>query len=174
MSADLREAECISHLTHAGTPMMQLKALWSGKGFGRKTGSKAIAHNAVRRHAVSAIVEGLDEIEQAAREQRLLARVDAEMARGLARRDALVAELSVAHAAVLTFSPTGADVSGLINAASRVSSLARQLGNVAHWLSDIQQHREVVLGVRSESACGYGRDAYGIPRVEDYDWYDPW
>lgn len=154
--------------------MMQLKALWSGKGFGRKTGSKAIAHNAVRRHAVSVIVEGLDEIEQGAREQRLLSRVDAEMARGLARRDALVVELSVAHAAVLTYSPTGADVSGLINAASRVSALARQLGNIAHWLSDIQQYREVVLGVRAQTDGGYACDAHGIPRVENYDWYDHW
>lgn len=155
--------------------MMQLKALWSGKGFGRKTGSKAIAHNAVRRHGVSAIGEGLDEIVQAERELRLLAHVDAEMARGLSRRDALVAELTAAHAAVLACSPVGTDVSALVNATSRVASIARQLAQVAEWLVDIQQYREVVVGVRSE---GYryhpSARANGVPRVEQYQWHYDW
>lgn len=158
--------------------MMQLKALWSGKGFGRKTGSKAIAHNAVRRHGVSAIGEGLDEIVQAERELRLLVQVDAEMARGLLRRDALVAELSAAHAAVLVCSPVGTDVSALVNATSRVASIARQLAQVAEWLVDIQQYRDVVVGVRSEGHryhhSPYARGACGVPRVEQYQWHYDW
>lgn len=153
---------------------MQLKALWSGRIGGKKATSKAVAHNAVRRHGVSMIGEGMAEIAEASCEQHKLARIDAEMAAGLALRVKLVAELSQAHAALVSFDAARTDGYSQIEAGGRVADLARRVGSLGLFLEDIRKYREVVVGVRTQPTFFYtrfspSRDA--MPRADEYQWY---